>query len=258
MNQKLKLSEISQNSSISESWKTQELFISDLLKIDIVMIDTVEFCWNIKKKKHETFVSSFYKIDQIIEDRVLTFEVSKKEELENMKKKIFEQYHDWLDVFFKQILNELVSHWFYDHKIELFVKNNLSFSFLYKYSAEKLLIIKKYITENLHKNFIMFSQTFFITSILFVRKINKNFWFCVNYYKLNIIIKKNNYLLLLINEILKRLDHARIFIKLNIWQIFHYVWIEFDLENLITFQIRYEIYKYRMLFFDLINEFIIF
>ena len=58
------------------------------------MIDTVEFCQNIKKKRHETFVSSFYKIDQIIENRAFTSEVSKKKELENMKKKILKQYHD--------------------------------------------------------------------------------------------------------------------------------------------------------------------
>ena len=138
------------------------------------------------------------------------------------------------------------------------MKNNLSFSSLYKYSAEKLLTIKKYITENLHKNFIMFSQIFFITSILFVRKINKSLQFYVDYCKLNIIIKKNNYSLSLINKILKRLDHARIFIKLNIWQVFHHIWIEFDSENLITFWIRYEIYKYRVLFFSLINKSIIF
>src|SRR5436190_21463086 len=103
------------------------------------------------------------------------------------------------------------------------MKNNLNFSSLYKYSAEKLLTIKKYIIENLHKNFIMLNQIFFITSILFVRTINRSLQFCIDYYKLNIIIKKNNYSLLLINEILKRLDHARIFIKLNIQQIFHCV-----------------------------------
>ena len=40
------------------------------------------------KKKHETFISSFYKINQIIENRILTSEMSKKEKLKNMKKKI--------------------------------------------------------------------------------------------------------------------------------------------------------------------------
>ena len=58
------------------------------------MIDAVEFYQNIKKKKHETFISSFYKIDQIIENRVLTLKMSKKEKLKNMKKKILKQYHN--------------------------------------------------------------------------------------------------------------------------------------------------------------------
>ena len=175
-----------------------------------------------------------------------------------MKKKISEQYYQWFNIFFKQILNELASHQFYDHKIELFVKNNLSFNSLYKYSAEKLLTIKKYIIENLHKNFIMLNQILFITLILFVRKINKSLQFYVDYCKLNVIIKKNNYLLLLIDEILKKLNHTRIFIKLNIWQVFHCVWIKSDSENLIIFQIKYEIYKYKVLFFDLINKSVIF
>ena len=58
------------------------------------MIDTVEFHQNIKKKKHEIFISSFYKIDQIIEDRVLTLKILKKKKLKNMKKKILKQYHN--------------------------------------------------------------------------------------------------------------------------------------------------------------------
>ena len=146
-----------------------------------------------------------------------------KKKLKNIKKKILKQYYNWFDIFFKQILNKLASYQLYNYKIKLFIKNNLSFSFLYKYSVKKLLTIKKYIIENLHKNFIMFSRIFFVILILFIRKINKNFWFCINYCKLNIIIKKNNYSLLLINEILKKLDHVRIFIKLNIWQVFHHI-----------------------------------
>src|SRR5204863_4853100 len=80
----------------------------------------------------------------------------------------------------------------------------------------------------------------------------------INYCKLNIIIKKNNYSLSLIDKILKKLDHTRIFIKLNIQQVFHHIQIKSDSENLIIFQIRYEIYKYRVLLFNLINRFVIF
>jgi len=41
------------------------------------MIDAVKFCQNIKKK-HETFVLNFYKIDWIIKNRVFILEISKK------------------------------------------------------------------------------------------------------------------------------------------------------------------------------------
>ena len=100
INQKLKLFKISQNLLILESWKTWELFTSNLLKINIVMIDIIEFCWNIKKKKHETFVSNFYKIDWIIEDRMLTLKMLKKKIEEHKKENL--QAISWLTWYFFQ------------------------------------------------------------------------------------------------------------------------------------------------------------
>ena len=90
--------------------------------------------------------------------------------------------------------------------------------------------------------------------ILFVRKYDEELKFCIDYQKLNIISKKNQYLLFLINEILQYLSNAKIFIKIDICQIFYYIWIHLNSENLIIFQIRYNLYKYKMLLFNLINN----
>jgi len=41
------------------------------------------------------------------------------EAFKQVKVKLFSEYHDYLDVFDRAIINQLSSHRFYDHKIEL-------------------------------------------------------------------------------------------------------------------------------------------
>jgi hypothetical protein len=56
------------------------------------------------------------------------------------------------------------------------------------------------------------------------------------------------------DEIFVRLDRTKIFIKLNIRQIFYYIYINPDSEELTTFRTRYKSYKYKILFFDFTNS----
>ncbi len=70
-------------------------------------------------------------------------------------------------------------------------------------NSAKLNIIKRYIKKNLKKRFIKLSDILFISSILLIWKLNKELQFCVNYWDLNVLIKKNEYLILEINEMLK-------------------------------------------------------
>ena len=50
-----------------------------------------------------------------------------------------------------------------------------------------------------------------------------------------------------------RLIKIKIFIKLDIRQIFYRIKIKKSIKNLIIFRIRYDLYKYKILFFDLYN-----
>ena len=77
---------------------------------------------------------------------------------------------------------------------------------MYKQSAEKLKATKKYLIKNLDKSFIVFSGALFASLILFICKANKGLCLCVNYQKLNTILKKNCYSLLLINKTLECLS----------------------------------------------------
>ena len=62
--------------------------------------------------------------------------------------------------------------------------------------------VKKYLNEHLKKEFIVSNHVLFALFILFVEKSNERLRFCVDYKKLNVIIKRNRYFILLINEIL--------------------------------------------------------
>ena len=120
------------------------------------------------------------------------------------------------------------------------------------YKFEK---IKKYFIENLFKNFITLNKVLYFLSMLFIMKVNENLRFCVDYRKFNVMTKRNWYFLFLIKEIIEKIIECKHFIKLNIIVVFNKFRMHFDNENYTTFIIILNIYKYRILSFNLINEF---
>ena len=65
--------------------------------------------------------------------------------------------------------------------------------------------IKKYLNEHLKKELIVSSYTLFALFVLFIEMSNQELRFCVDYEKLNAVIKRNRYFISLINEILTRI-----------------------------------------------------
>ncbi len=118
----------------------------------------------------------------------------------------------------------------------------------------KLQKIKKYLEENLKKKFITLSKASFASSILFVEKKDDSLRFCVNYWKLNALIKRNHYSILLINEVLARIQDSKYLIQLNIIVAFNKLCMSIESENLITFVTFFNVYKYKVMLFELINE----
>ena len=91
-------------------------------------------------------------------------------------------------------------------------KNALFKNRIYSILKHKFEQIKKYLNEHLKKKFIVSSYILFILFILFAEKPNEKLRFCVDYKKLNVIIKRNRYFILLINEILTRIQDCKYFI----------------------------------------------
>ncbi len=76
-------------------------------------------------------------------------------------------------------------------------------------SNDELLLIKKYLQKHLNKDFIKSSTASYASLILFAKKLDEELRFCVDYRKLNAIIKKNRYFISLIAETIARLSKIR-------------------------------------------------
>ena len=178
-----------------------------------------------------------------------------------MLSKLLIDYYDYINVFNKSQTNILSLHRFYNYKlkfVERVNKNTLFKNRIYLILKHKLEQVKKYLNEHLKKEFIVSNYVSFALSVLFIEKLNKKLRFYVDYRKLNAIIKRNRYFILLINEILIKIQDCKYFIRLNIIITFNKLRMYSNNKNFITFVISFEIYKYRVLLFELINGSIIY
>ena len=168
------------------------------------------------------------------------------------------RYFKFLNVFFKKNVNILSLHQVHDHVIHL--KENAQFSVfaLYNISRDEILELRRYLDENLSKEFIQVSHFQTIISVFFIKKLEEELCFCVNYRDLNAIIIKNQYSLSLISETLNHLSQVKIFIKLDIIFTFNCLWIKEEDKALIIFCTRFKLFKYLVMLFNLCNELILF
>ena len=125
-------------------------------------------------------------------------------------------------------------------------------------SYDEILKLRRYLDENLSKEFIQVNHFQAIISVLFIKKFEEELCFCMNYWDLNAIIIKNQYSLSLISETLNHLNQVKIFIKLDIIFAFNRLWIKEEDEAFIIFCTRFELFKYLVMLFDLCNELILF
>jgi len=92
-------------------------------------------------------------------------------------------------------------------------------------TREKLLVLRKTLTELLNKQFIQVGNSSAAASVLFVQKSRDELQFCVNYCDLNQITQKDRYSLSLIYETLQNIRQAQWYIKLNVIVAFHKIQI---------------------------------
>jgi len=183
--------------------------------MNIVMIKTATYRMLVKRSDIKIFAVIVLKIDRLITtaenklEEVNLHELSHVKILKQVKIKLFSEYYDYLDVFDRAMIDQLSSHRIYDHKIKLIDEKTFSRSRLYQMFNHKLQKIKKYLIKHLNKEFIFFSFASYASSILFAEKKDESLRFCVDYRKLNALIKRNHYSLLLIDETLACIQESK-------------------------------------------------
>ena len=105
----------------------------------------------------------------------------------------------------------------------------------------------------LEKGYIRPSISLYIASILIVKKSNKELRICIDYYTLNALIIKNRNTSFLIRETIARLCSTYIFTKFNIIIVFNKTRIKVEKEEKIVFLIRYKLFEYIVILFELYN-----
>ncbi len=153
------------------------------------------------------------------------------------------------------MIDQLSSHCFYDHKIKLISEKTFFWSKLYKMFDYKLQKIKEYLIKHLNKEFIFLSFVLYVSLILFIEKKDNSLRFCVNYRKLNALIKRNCYSLSLIDETFACIQESKYLTWLNIIVTFNKLHMHLSSENLTIFIIFFNSYKYHVMLFNLTNEF---
>ncbi len=132
---------------------------SSLLKhLKIYAINSASFLRLARKKNHDLFVIFMRNIDKAL--KITSF-------VDSVTLLLFE-YHDFLDVFSRELMNTLPERRLYDHKIQLQKSKTSIFESLYDMSQDELQVLKKYLKNNLIKDFIQVSSFLAISSILFV------------------------------------------------------------------------------------------
>ena len=167
--------------------------------------------------------------------------------------KIPPEYHEFAKVFSKEESDKLPEHCPYDHTIPLQDGTAPPFGPIYNLSPAELEYLRKYIDENLSKNFLRHSQSPAAAPILFVKKPDGSLRLCVDYRGLNRITIKNRYPLPLIGELFGRLGKAKYFSKFDMRDGYNRLRIARGEEWKTAFRCRYGLYEYQVMPFGLCN-----
>ncbi len=243
--------------------RSASIILKEFFSIQNINIAFFQTLMNRSKRNHiEVFAMFIKDIDReivyntqcnlVVLNMFFTDETA--QNLKNIKVKLLSEYQKFLDVFDRAQANKLLFHRLYDHKIELTSDETSSCCQAYWMSFYKLQKVKKYLNENLFKEFIISSKASYFSFILFVLKANEDLWFCVDYRKLNAITKRNHYSLSLIDEVIDKIVDCKHLTRLNIISTFNKLRMHSDSENYTIFIIALEAYKSKVLLFELIND----
>ena len=163
------------------------------------------------------------------------------------------KYSDFLDIFNKVHADKLLCHSKYNLAIETEKGKQPPFGSTYNHSQLELEMLRKYINQMLRKEFIILLKLLLGASVLFTKKKDNRLCLCVNYKSRNAITKKNKHPLPLMQTLLNLLGRKKRYMKLNIISAYHTLRICIGNEWKTAFRCKYGHFKYRVVFFGLVN-----
>lgn len=219
-------------------------------RFSISMVSATCFLATARQKSTELFAVSVRDIQKALDIKKKTAS----EELADMRKTIPSDYHEYIDLFLKEVADaKLPPHRYIDHEIPLEEGTKPPFGPLYSMSELELKALREYLEENLSKGFIRASSSSAASPVLFAKKADGSLRFCVDYRALNKITKKNRYPLPLIDETLNRIRSAKVFTRLDLRAAFNLIRIKEGDEWKTAFRTRYGLFEYLVMPFGLTN-----
>ena len=134
----------------------------------------------------------------------------------------------------------------------------LNLQFIYFLLVFEQEALKKFIEENLNMDLIWPTSSPHSVSVLFVKKKDELLYFCVDFYSLNCIFKKDCYLLLLISDLLNSPHKAQVYIKINLCHTYYLVYIVNSNKWKTIFRTNYRSFKWFVISFGFTNAPIVF
>ena len=152
--------------------------------VDIALLEADNFLHNVRQEEVVIRVISIHEVNHLIENWLNLSLLSQDEaELNQMvKEKLPQQYWEFVEIFSKKVSDQLLLHKDkINHDIILKNENNLTLSSLYSMSLKQLKLVKAYLKDHLKKSFIVLSDASYASSVLFAKKSEERWHFCVNY-----------------------------------------------------------------------------
>jgi len=129
------------------------------------------------------------------------------EEKEEDIPKEYEDFNDW--VFNKAVFEKLPDQSKWDHAIKLIPNAMLKDCKVYPLNVKEQEELNKFLEEHLKSGQIQSSKSLCVASFFFVKKKDRSFWLVQDYWWLNEATIKNKYLLLLIQELINKVQGAK-------------------------------------------------
>ncbi len=173
---------------------------------------------------------------------------------DNALTKILTEYSDYADVFSSDLAIELPENTsINEHTIKLIEGKQPSYKLIYTLSPVELETLKTYIETYLKTGFIQPSRFLARASILFDKKLDGSLRLCINYWCLNNLTIKNQYIIHLICESLGQFGRAKQFTQPDLTSAYPQIKIQEDNKWKTAYCIRYSHFEYQVMSFGLSN-----